>query len=372
MLRWRVRLAILLLCVAACDETTLFIDIRLAAGQPQPNALRLVLYHDGVLHRSTVPMAGKTLPGSLLVKDLAAGPGLRVQLDGIDGAAKLIEQAAGLADIKANVENRMSLTLGPPLADADGDGVPDVVDDCPQSPDADQKCSGGSLDLAVAHDLAGDLAGDLGGSDAAVVSACPMDTILCDDFESGDASKWTPGIEEPKPEVLLQVDTVRPHGGSYSLHTQVIKGTLTTSLNRSLEEDLAPIQPPFAMRTFVYNVDILDDFTLIFLFWAGNDTISLGGGGGGFWAMTEDFGSSSTDHISSTMVPTGAWTCVEVVHDGSQVHLYTDGIERLVFAPMVTGPFDKISAGMPRWPPRRDTEVFVDDFVLAKSRVGCP
>jgi hypothetical protein len=355
----------MLLCVPACDETTLFIDVRLAAGQAQPNALRLSLYHDGLLHRSTVPTAGKTLPGSLLVKNVQPGPALRVQLDGLDGAGKMIEQAASLADIKEKIENHLALTLGPPLADADGDGVPDVIDDCPELPDPDQLCAG-SADLAkTPHDLAA--------PDAKIGGPCPSDSILCDDFESGDTSKWNPGLEAPKPEVLLQVDTMRPHGGTYALHTQVMLGTFTSTLNRSVEEDLATaVDPPFAVRMWVYNVDLLDDFTLFLVLWAGDNSYSIGGAGGGFWAMTEGTASNSIDHISSTMVPMGQWSCMEIVHDGSEVHVYTDGIERIVFAPVISGPITQLSLGMPRWPPHRDTELFFDDFVLAKSRVGCP
>ena len=35
-----------------CLKTSLLLDLRLAPGSPQPGALRVSLFHDGLLHRS--------------------------------------------------------------------------------------------------------------------------------------------------------------------------------------------------------------------------------------------------------------------------------------------------------------------------------
>jgi hypothetical protein len=195
---------------------------------------------------------------------------------------------------------------------------------------------------------------------------------LCDDFETGNDSRWNSGIEPPKPEISLAVDTVRPHAGSYSLHAKVLLGALTGSYNRTCEETLSSLSPPFAVRFWFYNVNLLDNFTLIGEFRQPNDDSISFGGGNGAWAVTETTAGGTTDHLAATAVPTGQWMCVEVVDDGTQVHLYTDNIERVVFSPAVLGPFSAFTLGLPRWPAKRDNELFFDDVILARSRVGCP
>jgi hypothetical protein len=238
---------------SACDsETTLLLDMRLAGGMPQPGALRVSLFHDGLLHRSTVPTTGRALPGTLIVRNLRPGPALRTQVDGLDGAGNLSSQAAQLVDLQSGLQNKLLLTLGPALGDADGDGVPDVIDDCPEKADPDQKCAG-TIDLALGvEDLAvGDLAQlpdlgpppdltgiDLFGADLSP-SACPPGALLCDDFELGNDSRWVPGIETGKPLVLLTIDTVRARGGSYSLHGAVSKSDLGGTLNKAIEHELS-------------------------------------------------------------------------------------------------------------------------------------
>jgi hypothetical protein len=394
-MRW-----LLLLGLCGCDQTSLLLDLRLAPGMAQPGALQLSLYHAGLLHRSTVPTAGRMLPGSLILQNVPPGPALRVQVDGLDGAGKMMEQAAEVVDITGGAENRILLTLGPPLNDADGDGVPDVVDDCPERPDPDQRCAatadmahpvaadlsvppgadlavppGADLSVTPLADLARpvDLAGvDLAGADLAT-PACPADAILCDDFETGNDSRWNAGIEAPKPEIALTIDTTRPHAGVYALHANVTVAGKSGTYNRVIEEDLQSLAPPWGLRFFMYSVDTVDNFTLVAAFSNNScDYLSIGGGMG-VWTVSEVVANGpSTDHLAAIPVAVGQWTCVELYHDGTQIHLYTDKIERVVFAPSLTRAFDTFGMGLPRWPADRDNELFFDDFILAKSRVGCP
>jgi hypothetical protein len=371
------RWLVLLVALAGCDETTLLLELRLAGGLSQPGALRLALYHDGLLHRSTLPTSGRSLPGTLIVRNLHAGPGLRVQIDGLDGAGHMMVQAAEVTDILQSQENRLQLTLAAPLADADGDGVPDVVDDCPERADADQRCSD-AADAAPNDDLGhadlarlSDLSGDGGGGDLRML-ACPVDALLCDDFESGDDSHWNAGIEPPKPQISLAVDGQKPHAGNFSLHANALRADLSGSWNRTSEQQLGGLSPPFAVRFWLYSGNLLDNFTLVTSFRAANDDSISVGGGSGVWTVTESIGSNSDDHLATLAVPIGQWTCVELVHDGTQVHLYTDNLERVVFAPTLALPIDKFTLGVVRWPAQRDNELFFDDLILARSRVGCP
>ena len=363
-----------LLVVSACQETTLLLDLQLADGRPQPGALRLSLYHDGILHRSTVPTGGRALPGTLLVRHLRSGPALRVQVDGLDGAGMMMEQGAAITDVAGAKENHLTLTLDAPLADSDGDGVPDAVDDCPEVADPQQNCTAAAGDLAETHDLAMVLDAaprDLAPRDLGGLVGCPSDAIFCDDFESGDFSRWTPGLDSPRGTLTLDVDQTRPFAGQFGLHATASKSDLTGSWLRETDQSLSSLSPPFALRFRFWSSDTLDGFTLIVSLFSGDLAVSLGGADPGVWAMTEDMTSNTIDHISSQNVDTGRWICVEVVHDGAMIHLYTDGAEAISFAPTIASPFDQIGVGLTRWPARHDAEVFIDDLVLAKSRVGC-
>jgi hypothetical protein len=365
-----------LLCLPACDATTLLLDLQLASGMPQPTALRLSLFHDGVVGRSTVPTGGHDLPGTLLLQHVPAGPGLRLMIDGLDGAGKLLEQAAQTVSIAAAQENHLSVTLGMALPDGDGDGVPDVIDDCPGEADPDQKCSVAAEGDLAAHDLAGrdlavpaDLArrGDAGGA------ACPTDAILCDDFETGDASKWNgSAMQTPqmKASLSLTIDGKKTHSGNFALHAVAQKSDLSGNWFMTLDENLNALSPPWGLRVYLQATDALDDYTLGVALYSGNDTLAIGGETGD-WLVDEDFPSNGIDHTTTAPISLGQWVCVELVHDGTQIHLYTDGSEQAAFSPGITTSYDSMSLGLVRWASPADTELFFDDFVLAKSRVGC-
>jgi hypothetical protein len=370
--------AVALVCLPACDATTLLVDLQLASGMPQPGALRLSLFHDGVVGRSTVPTGGRDLPGTLLVQNVPAGPGLRILCEGLDGAGKLLEQAAQTVSIAGGKENHLSLTLGALLPDSDGDGVPDVIDDCPGEADPDQKCSATAADLG-AHDLAGrdlsaapvDLAkrGDAGGS-----VACPADAILCDDFETGDSSKWNGSANQTpqmKASLALTIDGVKAHSGNFALHALAQKSDLSGNWFMTLDANLNALAPPWGLRVYMQLTDALDDYTLGVALYSGNDTLAIGGETAD-WLVDEDLPANGFDHTTTNAIPLGQWVCVELVHDGTLIHLYTDGSELTSFSPNITTPYDSMSLGLVRWASPADTEMFFDDFVLAKSRVGCP
>ncbi len=358
----------LLSLLSGCQQTTLLIDLQLAAGLAQPSALRLSLFHGGLLSRASVPTDGHSLPGTLLVQKIPSGPGLRLQMDGLDTAGDLISQAAQSINPLAGSENRLTLTLTTPLPDSDGDGVPDVIDDCPAEPDPDQKCPD------RAHDMAGDLAPhDLASkSDSAVAPiVCPSDALLCDDFETGDTSKWNSGIEAPSGTLGVKVDGVLPRSGKFSLHATASKSDLSGSWFRTLDENFNMLQPPFALRVWIQTTQPLNNYTLAAAFYSGDLTLSVGGDDDALFVVDEDFTSNTLDHSTTTAVPVGRWVCVELVHDGTMIHLYTDSVERVAFTPSITTPYDSMSLGLVRWPANHDAEIFFDDVVVAKSQVGC-
>src|SRR5262249_58264875 len=49
---------------------------------------------------------------------------------------------------------------------------------------------------------------------------CPPFAIFCDDFESGDVSKWS-GVHAGINGIVVVADNARVHGGSWALHGNV-------------------------------------------------------------------------------------------------------------------------------------------------------
>jgi hypothetical protein len=101
---------------------------------------------------------------------------------------------------------------------------------------------------------------------------------------------------------------------------------------------------------------------------------SVGGDNAATWVVTENQALGFPDHHSD-MVPAsgGQWHCVELVVDGAgEVTLFVDGHQ-------LVGPWTRASAvsysmllvGVDRTV-LADTNLFVDDVALGRSRLGCP
>jgi hypothetical protein len=184
----------LLACVtlAACTSdapTSLLLQISADDGVGKLDALRLAVYSPRGLELSgyRLPAAGAPeLPATVVLYPPAAGE-LRLSLRGRRGSAIVAEGSAS-AQVEAGTQSSASIVLQlGRLPDGDGDGVPDVIDDCPQLPDPDQQnpCApdGGTPDAgdggprdAGDGDLQGDGPVD-GGVDGPVDSFVPPDII---------------------------------------------------------------------------------------------------------------------------------------------------------------------------------------------------
>jgi hypothetical protein len=228
----------LILLVAGCGPAPTSLFIELTGMGVSPTSLSVSVYDPHgplVLDR----LVQGTLPGSLLVDHL---PNQREKLrlafsDGQSGAVL----GDLVATIVAHQETHASVTLMSGVADADHDGVPDAIDNCPNTPNHDQydgdangvgnQCEGGDggglVDLAGPFDLAGaDLAGNV------------CTAWFCDGFESdivnsseqittpSGALRWT--IEgDMDPEAQTELDfTTGALGSAHSLRFR-----LTPDLN---------------------------------------------------------------------------------------------------------------------------------------------
>ncbi len=138
------RLLVVMSSLAACSrDTSVRVKLALADGAPAPDALTVSVFDrfGGVAYG--VPLAAR-LPGDVLIL-LSRDAGMaRVVALGSAGGQLVVGGASATA-ISPGRESPMPLVLSATLPlDTDGDGVPDVIDDCPTVADPDQTNSAGS------------------------------------------------------------------------------------------------------------------------------------------------------------------------------------------------------------------------------------
>jgi hypothetical protein len=144
------------LALAACSETSVMVTVSLAAGAAAPTTLRATLFDEhGLLPKTTTfPLGNTSLPGTVSLRHLPASVHqLRLLFDGLDGGGAVAAQAAGSLALTAGLKNeaRLALTRGR-LPDADGDQVPDAIDNCPHVANPDQASADGVVGDACRAD----------------------------------------------------------------------------------------------------------------------------------------------------------------------------------------------------------------------------
>jgi hypothetical protein len=199
----------LALALAGCDSsTTLLVEIvdHDPSAQFAKLHVRVFDVHGAIGNAEVTPVA---LPGALTVRKLPAQTQLlRVVVAGDGHPASL---AAGQTMTQAHRRATLLVDLTTPLSDRDGDGVPDIVDDCPDTPDPDQKSAhggppgdacGGLADLGMPFDQAAPPGSDLSirpGSDLATPPGSDLSVgpdmagvLLSDDFNGNtlDPTRW--------------------------------------------------------------------------------------------------------------------------------------------------------------------------------------
>ncbi len=156
-----------MLMLAACSRpgiTTIAVDISLAAGSKAPATLQVSVYDRfGALALSRA-YPSPLLPGRLILEPPDVDQELRIALN---DAVPPSLQAAARVTVHVFARQQLSMVLAPPI-DADGDGVADAIDNCPNVINGEQKdqdgngtgdaCQAPSSDLGI-----GDGAFDLGG-----------------------------------------------------------------------------------------------------------------------------------------------------------------------------------------------------------------
>jgi len=311
-------LLVLLSGCSASGDTSILVEISLAAGAPQPTALLTARVYDdshALTPSRALPSSG--LPGRLVVSHLpATAQRIRVIVGGgsVLGVAVVQtipgQQAKGL------------LVLGTP-ADRDGDGVPDSVDVCPNVPDPDQldddkdgvgnACGGVILDLSSLADLS---SADLSGPP----TPCNMhpEYLFCDDFESGALGKWqatgnatiTTNALDGTSSALLSV----PAGDvGAALNTATPFPTLSGDFWGRVRMELSGSPPGYFSIFSIYDSSGIPGMVF--------------GINSGF-ISNDEYGFTTNAHtVSGTAINTNTPYCVEWHVGGGTVQVFVDGTE---------------------------------------------
>ena len=403
-------LALVLAGGAGCSSETVLALLVTNGSSTTPSSLRVTEYGAGRTGEQTVSLLGRRLPGTLVLRRLdASRPDFRVLVDGLDDKEQIVAQAAvrprlvigGRGD--ATAELRTGL-----LPDSDGDGVPDVIDDCSDSDDGLPACVPnvegdlpdlGLGDVAVPPDNpppadAGPRPTDLEPPPARDLAPppprdmapllCPPGTLFCETWEKGYAGPpWSSpqgtGIGSA---TTVVADGVQPHVGVMSSHTTV-PGSLQgaqwrTAPIRSITSGL------IALRMYVWfgATPTTGPFILTVGSGSGN-TIDSGYSFGGAlvghavnWNVTFANSTGSANHPSTIPVPAARWSCIEFTYDfaSNLGVLYVDRQQAVSFteAPSWLGgalqsEFSLVSVGTTGLTTAA-MSIFVDDLAIGTRR----
>jgi hypothetical protein len=234
-----------------------------------------------------------------------------------------------------------------------------------------------------------------GGTCVVAPTDCPGTFQFCDGFESGSiqTSLW-PARTTNDANQTLQIDSVMPHRGSYSLHVHVNAlgnvGYVASYLGQTATNGTTPVY----IRAW-YSLSGLpgpdNDNLLVIL---SNANLQSASGGMGFSSNGSLVaGIQNTvnptlydySHTSSSHILLGTWTCIEVYVDTSYAGSYPDGQLQVwhdsTTADSVMGgtaklqPLAGLQFGLDFTGPSSGTsnpvDLFIDDIATSTSYIDC-
>jgi hypothetical protein len=232
---WRTWAALSFLVVGCTARVKSTLEVLIdAPGGVAIDGLDLRIYdNDGLLRQQHI--AKPQLPGGVHLSALPREGRLRIVVAGLDAGDKVIYLAGSVTPLPLPA-NQLSLVLSDAVADADRDGVPDELDDCPAVVDPDQESAAGfgngpgDACLSSPPDMAPSLPVPGG------PSKCPGATLVCDAM-----SELHPG--ESFLQSAAAFDNAQVFRGDKSLH-------LTDNDHLVLQTNLP--KPDVYLRAFVY------------------------------------------------------------------------------------------------------------------------
>lgn len=218
----------------------------------------------------------------------------------------------------------------------------------------------------------------LAGSDGdGGISACPSFALFCDDFESGDLSRWARTSISGTSTVTVAAGVGRT--GSFGLDAQNRPNTGGGAASSAVRR--APSATGMiAVRSWNKLMTPLRNYNLVLEFRdrASGDFTTAGGNSVANWVSTEIRAPSSSviDHASSVPVPnTGTWVCVEMTYTHEpapgRVQVFVNDAMVLDTPSLGSTAFDEVGVGVIRGDQALGLHVYVDDVVVADRYIGC-
>ncbi len=362
--------------------------MQLGDGERAPSTLHVNVYdaHAALVRDQTFP--NPQLPGTVVIRGLPdVGQTLRTAVLGTSMGG--ITLGGGRIDLIAHQQVHLVVVLRASTADADADGVPDEIDDCPAVQNGGQEdadgdgvgdaCQGGA-DLAM---MAGDDLSplpDAGPADLASPSLCPGSTVaLCESFESGTIdARW----DQIKLNATLTVDDTRAKRGTHSLHVHTAALAAGSSSQGELGEMQTVPMGDFFVRSYIYlssppiEVRLLGAEQSASPYLGVNVNVAAGGLSTYNNAAVPDVYNGST-----TTVPLDDWFCLEtetVVGTPGVLHVWLNDVEvtalGLAQDTQTTPLMDEIFVGLQFYQPPKAIAAFdawYDEIVVDGARIGC-
>ncbi|HEX4461401.1 MAG TPA: thrombospondin type 3 repeat-containing protein, partial [Polyangia bacterium] len=296
------------------------VDLTVAGSDAAPTVLTASVFDRTHALTLTRAVPDPHFPGVVALTGLpASAETLRIAFDGATALAGVT------VELVPHATTHVAATLTAATIDSDGDGVPDDIDDCISTPNADQAdangdgvgdaCAGNS-DAGVAVDMSS-AAPDLAGVDlAGGVTACPIaGTTLCEGWESGLPAIWQPETDTTIHSTVT-IDSTHAFRGlsALHLHSDAKAGGIYTETGLA-ESTTFPMATSY-IRTYVYLPSATEplDSSILSLYQSNaepyeNAYITLDSGG--HLGFVDTVSNSSPTLTATTALPTDRWVCLE-------------------------------------------------------------
>jgi hypothetical protein len=215
--------------------------------------------------------------------------------------------------------------------------------------------------------------------DGAGSPSCPAFATFCENFESGDLSKWT-YTDYTGNDTTARVVGTRIHGGSFALDADVPTGGQDHAASPVLTF-AARSTGTLAVREWINAAQLIQNFNVVLVL--PNDQtgqfVTVGGDDAGNWVSSDNTaGNVLLDHRSTVATaPLDQWTCVELVftfpQNATPARIQVFINEAAVLDQSSNDPspvYNGVGVGIPR-ADNGGFHVFTDDVVIADQRIGC-
>jgi hypothetical protein len=200
--------------------------------------------------------------------------------------------------------------------------------------------------------------------------------IFCDDFESGDLSKWTGSATCSNCTVVASEQYV--HAGNYALLGDTTGGASVADTAEAFVTFSPRATGMLAARVWADPVQVASENAGVLELEAGaGDTthaIIINMSDLRLWQVAELANTNEDDNESSAVPSQGTWTCLEVdvqLESPAQIALYVDDAQVLTFAGNdPSASFAALYVGAQRATDSGAVDA-IDDVVLATQHVGC-